>query len=840
LVAAERSEAALGETPRDYDRHFILTADIDLGSNPRDRRVFDQAVIAPDTDATKGDFQGTPFTGVFDGNGYVISHLSITGVSYVGLFGYLDDGAVVMDVAIVEIKVVSLGEVVGGLVGLNEDGQVTGCFTDGVVDGIEVVGGLAGLNDGVLTRCYSTARVMGRRSLVGGLVGLNWGSIISSFSAGTVSGEKGVGGLAGVNAIMEETTDCYSTGAVNGEKEVGGLVGRNDGDVTRCYSTGAVSGAASAGGLIGHNDGSVVQSFWDAQSSGRYTSAGGTRLTTAEMQGADPFLSAGWDLMGETKNGREDIWYVSEQREYPRLWWEYWACSPHPQDGAAAVTRWPVLEWHAATMSAAHDLYFGNEESVVASATTQTQGVYQGRYPGTVTAYDPGILDWTRTYYWRIDEINDAEPDSPWKGKVWSFTTGNWMISCHPSDGATVVGWALLLSWVPGGPGLQYDVYFGADKDTVANATPDTGGVYRGRQPSEITTYEPDNLRWGMTYYWRVDGVDETDPQNPWKGEVWSFTTQDFLVSLHPPDDATDVPPSPILSWVPSEPGKQYDVYFGEDEETVANATPASPDLYQGRQPADEVIYEPGALEVATTYYWRVDEVNETDPGRLRMGKVRSFTTVTFDVVIVIDDFESYGNEMGSRVFETWIDAIGFQQPAPGHPGNGTGGVLGHDIWNWESPYIMETKIVHGGRQSVPYYYYNSPEPYYAEVERTFTTPSYWTPESIETPQDWTADDADTLTLYFHGEPNNHPQPLYVTIEDSAGGSTTVIHPDPNAVTSTQWRAWHMALVDLQAEGVSLKAVRKMIIGIGDCANPQPGGTGLIYIDDIWVTKWMP
>ena len=98
-IATAADLILLGETPTDYDKHFILTADIDLEPNLPGRKVFDKAVIAPDTDSVKSGFQGTPFTGVFDGNGHTISRLTIKGGGDVGLFGQLTSGAEVRGAA---------------------------------------------------------------------------------------------------------------------------------------------------------------------------------------------------------------------------------------------------------------------------------------------------------------------------------------------------------------------------------------------------------------------------------------------------------------------------------------------------------------------------------------------------------------------------------------------------------------------------------------------------------------------------------------------------------------------------------------------------------------------
>jgi hypothetical protein len=111
---------------------------------------------------------------------------------------------------------------------------------------------------------------------------------------------------------------------VTGNSHVGGLAGVNWGTIAKSYSTGTIIGNENVGGLIGdsHADANANSSLWDIESSGLSTSDGGTGLTTAEMQTASTFLEAGWDFIDETDNGTEDIWWIDEGRDYPRLWWE--------------------------------------------------------------------------------------------------------------------------------------------------------------------------------------------------------------------------------------------------------------------------------------------------------------------------------------------------------------------------------------------------------------------------------------------------------------------------------------------------------------------------------------
>jgi len=307
IISTPQELNSVGHNPRLITCHFKLVHDLDMIG----------CAFYPIGD------HDYPYAGVFDGNGHTVSHLTITGESHVGLFGLLESGAEVKDLGVVDVNITASEGYVGGLVGLNWGG-VTDCYSTGSVSGTSYVGGLVGRNSGDVTYSYSNGSVSGD-SDVGGLVGYNQGSITTSYSTGSVSGTGNyVGGLVGFSGEEGNLIQCYSTGAVTGIHQVGGLVGSNSyGNVINCYSTGAVSGGDQIGGLVGDSfRGPVTHSFWDTQTSGQTRSNGGTGKTTAEMQVAKTFLDAGWDFVGETANGTEDIWWILEGKDYPRLWWQ--------------------------------------------------------------------------------------------------------------------------------------------------------------------------------------------------------------------------------------------------------------------------------------------------------------------------------------------------------------------------------------------------------------------------------------------------------------------------------------------------------------------------------------
>ncbi len=298
-IATAEDLIALGENTDDYDKHFILTADIDLDPNLPNGKIFDRAVIASDVGGDGYLFPGISFTGVFDGSWYKVSHLTITGKSYLGLFGKLGHGGQIKNLGVVDVNIIGSYYAIGGLVGDNDHGSVTKSYSTGIVTGDTYLGGLVGYNNnGDITESFSSVVVTGGNQKIGGLAGFNAGNITTSYSTGDVSGKKVVGGLIGYNTDI--VTMCYSTGMVTGEgPNVGGFVGENFPD-----------------------NGFLIDCFWDIETSGQTTSAGGEGKTTAQMMDPNTFIFAGWDFVGETINGPNDIWWILDRRDYPRLRWQ--------------------------------------------------------------------------------------------------------------------------------------------------------------------------------------------------------------------------------------------------------------------------------------------------------------------------------------------------------------------------------------------------------------------------------------------------------------------------------------------------------------------------------------
>ncbi len=286
-VATAADLIALGETPEDYDKHFIMTADIDLDPNLPGRKVFDKAVIAPDADnTTYSQFEGTPFSGVFDGNDKTVSHLLIQGdgAGYLGLFGKITSSATIRSLHLEDFRVSSSGSRIGGLVGYSR-GNIINCRLSGSVSGgtggwCSYLGLLTGNNSGAIMHCSVEGSVSSGSAKGGSRLGLltamNRGTISYCDANGTVTTAHlfwGIGGLVGEN--LRSIADCHSAASISviGD-DVGGLVGTNTGVICRCYATGSLSYGRytyDAGGLVGYNGGRIVNCRASGDVSGSYS-----------------------------------------------------------------------------------------------------------------------------------------------------------------------------------------------------------------------------------------------------------------------------------------------------------------------------------------------------------------------------------------------------------------------------------------------------------------------------------------------------------------------------------------------------------------------------------------
>ncbi len=475
-----------------------------------------------------------------------------------------------------------------------------------------------------------------------------------------------------------------------------------------------------------------------------------------------------------------------------------YAYSPDPADGTLHAATWVTLSWKPGQLAVSHDVYLGDSFNDVDNGTgdtfrgNQVSTFYVAGFPGF--AYPEGLVPGT-TYYWRIDEVNEANPDSPWKGEIWSFSIPpKTAYNPSPADGTEVPDPnTVKLTWTPGFGAILHTVFFGDDFDEVNTAT--VGA------PAGQASYSPGQLEREKVYYWRVD---EFDAANTHKGDIWTFTTPGAVGNPQPAIGAVDVGMNTTLSWTPADSAASHELYLGTDKAAVRSADTAAPE-YKGSIPLDAESHDPGLLEARTTYYWRVDEVNAQ--GNTVKGPVWMFTTGAF---LLVDDFESYTDDdaAGQAIWQTWIDGFGIAD---------NGAQVGYLI----PPYTEQT-IVHGGAQSMPLMYTNEAGVTNSEATKT-----------LASPRDWTAAGVSELSLWLRGDSANAAEPLYMSVSNTAGAPAVAVHDDPSAATAGTWNEWRILLQALTDQGIDLTNVDKIAIGLGSHGGAAAGGSGTIYIDDI-------
>ena len=203
--------------------------------------------------------------------------------------------------------------------------------------------------------------------------------------------------------------------------------------------------------------------------------------------------------------------------------WSFWipprtAFAPNPADGAEFVDPNATLSWAPGFEAKSHTVYFSDNFDDVNNAS--------GGPSQESTTYTPDLLESEKVYYWRVDAHDGV---ATYKGEIWSFSTLGAVGSPNPYNGAENVKQTTMLRWIASDNAGSHEVYFGTDKVAVSNATT-ASPEYKGTKNLDAVQYDPGSLMGDTVYYWRIDEVNNLNPNSPWKGGVWTFTTADYLV----------------------------------------------------------------------------------------------------------------------------------------------------------------------------------------------------------------------------------------------------------------------------------------------------------------------
>ncbi|UCD49817.1 MAG: discoidin domain-containing protein [Phycisphaerales bacterium] len=606
---------------------------------------------------------------------------------------------------------------------------------------------------------------------------------------------------------------------------------------------------------VSYDGGEPIELFlWESDSSSPNFKDDNSTNETITVEIDNPAGATSMVLTWGLFNAGNDWWWAIDNIVVTAEFSAINAYHPSPLNGAVEVPVKTDLSWtpgqYVGGLSPQHRVILSDDLAAVedGSAVVSTQDA---------NSFDAtGYLDFSTTYYWRIDEANRV---SGWdEGSVWSFTTESFAYAIEnvtaTSNGVSEAG-AGPENTVNGSGLNEDDQHSTSSRDmwlgVPAGADPiwiqyDLGQVYKLHEMI-VWNYNVEFellLGFGLkdvTVEYSADGADWTAlgnvelAQATAKSDYAANTTIDFggvpaqyvrltvnsgwgmmgqyglsevrffQIPAHarepqPADGQAGVPIGGRLTWRAGREAETHQVYLSADQAAVTDGT----------APVETVTtnsFAPTGLEFGMDYYWRVDEVNEADAISTWPGPTWTFVTQEY---AVIDDFEAYDNDE-NRIYDTWLDGWV----------NETGSTVGY----LEEPFA-EQRIVYAGAQSMPLEYRNDIAPFYSEAERDLGGANL------------TGNGADTLFIHFRGsaaategQAGNDPASVYVAVEDNAGNVVTVVHPDPEATVLTEWQVWQIPFSDLG--GVSLNNVSMIYIGVGDRDNPSADGAGTIYVDDV-------
>jgi len=464
---------------------------------------------------------------------------------------------------------------------------------------------------------------------------------------------------------------------------------------------------------------------------------------------------------------------------------------PQPHNGAVDVAQEAILSWKAGAHAVSHNVYFGKvAEDVNAADPTNPLDVLVGENQ-TMNAYDPnGLLDFGETYYWRVDEINGLDPNSPWKGDLWSFTVINYLVV---DDFETYTDYApndIFSHWIDGYGDDENGALVGYDNPDfdAGEHFLETVEVHGGEQSlpysynnSAPATYSEATLAFSEPQDWTREGVKELS--------LW------FKGNLPYTGSFVESPPGTYTMT-----GSGVDIWSTADEFHFA---------YKEFTGAGTIIAKVESVQNTQEYAKAGVMIRDTLDADSRYAGV--FITPENGVRF------QYRNTAGDVTDRQFVEGI--TAPYWVKLERTSGGLVrayySADGTTWERFNLIQVTM------NTPMYIGLAVTSHEAVLtcEAKFSNVSF---PNMNVDMEWTDQDIGMLS--------NEPESMYVILD----GSAKIYHDDPNATLIDTWTEWIIPLQEFAYEGIDLTGVNTIGIGFGDKDNPQQnGGSGTMYFDDI-------
>jgi hypothetical protein len=485
------------------------------------------------------------------------------------------------------------------------------------------------------------------------------------------------------------------------------------------------------------------------------------------------------------------------------------ASGANPPNGAVDVKQTSVLIWKSGENAVSHQVYFGTDEEAVRNADSSS-AEYKGSKSLGSESYDPGKLQWDTTYYWRIDEVNDVNPDSPWTGNIWNFTTANFLIVDDFED------------YDAGENQIWY-----AWKDGLGYGTQSNPPYYAGNGSGSAVG---DETTPSYTEETIVHGGNQSMPLFFDNNKQGFFKYSEAELTLTNPRDWTENSVNTLTIWFRGNPAG-----FVEEPAGTYSISASGVDIWGT---ADEFRYAWKQLSGAGSITAQVLSVQNTDPwakagvmiretldpgskfsavyitpgnGCRFQGRLTPATDATSDTSVATP-------EQMAITAPYWVK---LERDAAGNfNGYYSSDGVSWQAMSWNPQRISMPPTVYIGLALTSHSPGVSGVAEFSDVQTTGTvTPLVWTHEAIGAAM-----------------ASNDPEPMYVALNSNV----VVFHDNPNAALIDTWTQWNIDLQAFADQGVNLANVNTIAIGFGDKKNPQPGGSGTVYFDDIRLYRPTP
>nr|NIS83211.1 hypothetical protein [Anaerolineales bacterium] len=472
-----------------------------------------------------------------------------------------------------------------------------------------------------------------------------------------------------------------------------------------------------------------------------------------------------------------------------------YARGPNPASGAKDVSIGTIdkpidvtLDWRAGREAATHNVYFSSDEQAVIDGTVAATTV-------TETSYGPLSLDLGKTYYWRVDEVNEAETPATWQGKLWNFTTQEYFVvddiesynDLNPEDPNSN---RIFLAWVDGYEQPMNGSIVGYDDVPFTEQTV----VHGGEQSmplfydnSGTANYSEATLTLSSGRNWTVKGVEAL---SLWfKGNPAGFVEE--------PAGTYTMTAAGADIWGTADEFRYAWKQLSGDGEITATV--------------ESVLWVPGSDD------WT--KAGVMIRGTLDAGSPNAFvalTTGSGDGATFQWRSSAGGSSTSSRTLTGISPPSAIRLVRQGN--TFTGYVFQNGQWQQQgqSATVPMTDPVYIGLALTSHSSGVTTEAVFSDVQTTGAVTGVFTEQAIGVDM-----------------PANTPDSMYVAVASSGGTPAVVRHDDPRAAQASDWTEWTIDLKRFSDGGVNLTNVDTISIGVGDKANPQPGGAGLVFVDDI-------